>query len=76
MGILQWDDTDIDTFYLGLTYSRKPNQLIRDIYNFVTRIIVQPNRYNPETVYNDHETTDMSFDQLTEFYTLHENAEV
>lgn len=53
---------NIDTFYLGQTYSRIPKQLIRDNCNFV--ILFKQDDMNLRHVYNDHVTTDMSFDKF------------
>lgn len=53
---------DIDTFYLGQTYSRIPKQLIRDNCNFL--IIFKQDDMNLRHIYNDHVNTDMTFDKF------------
>lgn len=55
---------DIDTFYLGQTYSRIPKQLIRDNANFV--ILFKQDDMNLRHVYNDHVNTDMPFAKFKE----------
>lgn len=52
----------IDTFYLGQTYSSIPKQLIRDNCNFV--VIFRQDDMNLKHIYNDHVTTDMSFEKF------------
>lgn len=53
---------NIDTFYLGQTYSRIPKQLIRDNTNFV--IVFKQDEMNLRHVYSDHVNTDMSFEKF------------
>lgn len=53
---------NIDTFYLGQTYSRIPKQLIRDNTNLV--ILFKQDEMNMRHVYNDHVNTDMPFDKF------------
>lgn len=53
---------NIDTFYLGQTYSKIPKQLIRDNSNFV--IIFKQDEMNLRHVHSDHVTTDMSFEDF------------
>lgn len=49
----------VDCFYLGQTYSRIPKQLIRDNSNLL--VIFKQDDTNLRHVYDDHITTDMSF---------------
>lgn len=58
---------NIDTFYLGQTYSSIPKQLIRDNCNFV--ILFKQDDRNLKHIYNDHVTTDMPFDKFKELCT-------
>lgn len=51
---------NIDTFYLGQTYSRIPKQLIRDNTNFI--IVFKQDEMNLRHIYNDHVNTDMPFE--------------
>lgn len=53
---------NIDTFYLGQTYSRIPKQLIRDNANFI--ILFKQDDMNLRHVYNDHVNTDMPFERF------------
>ena len=53
---------NIDTFYLGQTYSAIPKQLIRDNCNFL--ILFKQDEMNLRHVYSDHVTTDMSFEKF------------
>jgi hypothetical protein len=53
---------NIDTFYLGQTYSRVPKQLIRDNCNFL--IIFKQDDMNLRHIYSDHVNTDMTFEKF------------
>ena len=53
---------DIDTFYLGQTYSRIPKQLIRDNCNFL--IVFKQDDMNLRHIYYDHVNTDMTFEKF------------
>jgi len=53
---------NIDTFYLGQTYSRIPKQLVRDNTNFL--VLFKQDEMNLKHIYNDHVTTDMPFDKF------------
>lgn len=55
---------NIDTFYLGQSYSRIPKQLIRDNCNLI--ILFRQDDMNLRHVYSDHVNTDMSFDKFKE----------
>lgn len=55
---------NIDTFYLGQSYSRIPKQLIRDNCNFI--ILFRQDDMNLKHVYSDHVNTDMSFEKFKE----------
>lgn len=55
---------NIDSFYLGQTYSKIPKQLIRDNSNFI--ILFKQDDMNLRHIYNDHVTTDMTFEKLKE----------
>jgi len=55
---------DVDTFYLGQTYSAIPKQLIRDNSNFL--IVFKQDEMNLRHIYSDHVTTDMSFEKFKE----------
>lgn len=59
---------NIDTFYLGQSYSRIPKQLIRDNSNFI--ILFKQDDMNLRHVYSDHVNTDMSFDKFKELCAL------
>lgn len=59
---------NIDTFYLGQTYSAIPKQLVRDNCNFV--ILFKQDEMNLRHVYNDHVTTDMVFEKFKELCAL------
>lgn len=52
----------IDCFYLTQTYSKIPKQLIRDNANFL--IIFKQDDTNLKHIYNEHVTTDMSWNQF------------
>lgn len=54
----------IDSFYLCQTYSKVPKQLIRDNANVI--ILFKQDEMNLKHAYNDHVTTDMSFEQFRE----------
>lgn len=54
--------SNIDSFYLGQTYSRIPKQLIRDNANFL--IIFRQDEMNLKHIYSDHVSTDMTFDKF------------
>lgn len=49
---------DIDTFYLGQTYSKIPKQLIRDNVNLL--IVFKQDDTNIKHIYDDHVNTDMT----------------
>lgn len=51
---------NVDTFYICQTYSYIPKQLVRDNANLL--VLFQQNEKNLRHVYDDHVTTDMSFD--------------
>lgn len=53
---------NIDCFYLCQTYSSIPKQLVRDNANLI--IIFQQDNTNLKHIYDDHVTTDMSFDMF------------
>lgn len=53
---------NIDCFYLCQTYSSIPKQLIRDNANFI--VLFQQDKTNLRHIYDDHVTTDMSFDEF------------
>src|SRR5436190_1028743 len=53
---------DIDTFYLGQTYSRIPKQLVRDNANII--IAFKQDDMNLRHIYNDHVNTDMPFEKF------------
>lgn len=59
---------NIDSFYIGQTYSRIPKQLVRDNTNLI--ILFKQDGMNLRHVYNDHVTTDMSFEQFKEMCSL------
>lgn len=50
---------NIDSFYLGQTYSRIPKQLIRDNANLL--VLFKQDDLNLRHIYNDHVNTDMVF---------------
>jgi hypothetical protein len=50
---------ELDTFYLGQTYSRIPKQLIRDNANII--VVFKQDSLNLQHIYNDHVNTDMTF---------------
>ncbi len=58
----------IDTFYLGQTYSRIPKQLIRDNANLL--IIFKQDDMNLKHIYSDHVNTDMSFERFRQLCSL------
>ena len=51
---------NIDSFYLGQTYSKIPKQLIRDNCNLL--VLFKQDDMNLRHIYNDHINTDMRFD--------------
>lgn len=53
---------NIDTFYLGQTYSRIPKQLIRDNANLL--VVFKQDETNLKHIYNDHVSPDMTFDSF------------
>lgn len=53
---------DVDSFYLGQSYTRIPKHLIRDNANFLT--IFKQDHLNLKHIYDDHVNTDMSFEQF------------
>lgn len=53
---------NIDTFYLGQTYSHIPKQLIRDNANFI--ILFKQDDTNLKHIYTDHVNTDMPFERF------------
>lgn len=53
---------DIDSFYLGQTYTHIPKHLIRDNANFL--VVFKQDNLNLRHIFNDHIATDMSFEQL------------
>lgn len=55
---------NIDTFYLGQTYSRVPKQLIRDNTNLL--ILFKQDDMNLKHVYCDHVNTDMTYNKFKE----------
>ena len=59
---------NIDTFYLGQTYSRIPKQLVKDNANLV--VVFKQDEMNLRHVYNDHVTTDMTFEKFRRLCTL------
>ena len=54
----------VDTFYLAQTYARVPKQIIRDNSNVL--ILFKQDEMNLRHVYDDHVTTDMTFDKFKE----------
>lgn len=56
---------NIDSIYIGQTYSRIPKQLIRDNTNLL--LIFKQDERNLRHIYNDHVNTDMTFDQFKYF---------
>lgn len=52
----------VDSFYLCQTYSRIPKQLIRDNANLI--VLFRQDEMNLKHVYEDHVTTDMTFDEF------------
>lgn len=55
---------NIDTFYLGQTYSRIPKQLIRDNTNLL--VLFKQDDMNLKHVYSDHVNTDMLYGKFRE----------
>lgn len=53
---------NLDTLYLGQTYSRIPKQLVRDNANFIA--IFKQDELNLRHIYNDHVNTDMTFNSF------------
>lgn len=53
---------NIDSFYLGQTYTRIPKHLIRDNANFL--VIFKQDSLNLKHVYDDHVNTDMRFEKF------------
>lgn len=53
---------NIDSIYIGQTYSRIPKQLIRDNVNLL--VIFKQDDTNLKHIYNDHVGADMSFKQF------------
>lgn len=51
---------NIDSIYIGQTYSKVPKQLIRDNANVL--IVFKQDETNLKHIYNDHVNADMSFD--------------
>ena len=54
----------IDSIYIGQTYSKIPKQLIRDNVNFL--IAFKQDEKNLRHIYNDHVGADMSFEKFRE----------
>ena len=52
----------VDSFYLCQTYSKVPKQLIRDNCNMV--VLFKQDEMNLKHAYDDHVTTDMSFEEF------------
>lgn len=50
---------NIDSFYLGQTYSRIPKQLVRDNANLL--IVFKQDERNLRHIYNDHVNTDVTY---------------
>lgn len=55
---------NIDSIYIGQTYSKIPKQLIRDNANIL--IIFKQDDTNLKHIYNDHVNADMSFEKFKE----------
>lgn len=55
---------NIDTFYLGQTYSRIPKQLIRDNTNLL--VVFRQDDMNLKHIYCDHVNTDMTYVRFRE----------
>lgn len=55
---------DIDSIYIGQTYSKIPKQLIRDNVNLL--VIFKQDETNLKHIYNDHVGTDCSFEKFKE----------
>ena len=53
---------NIDSIYIGQTYSKIPKQLIRDNVNFL--ILFKQDDTNLKHIYNDHVGTDMSYEKF------------
>lgn len=53
---------NIDAVYLNQTYSKIPKQLVRDNANLI--VLFKQDDMNLKHVYNDHVTTDMSFESF------------
>ncbi len=58
---------NLDTFYLGQTYSRIPKQLIRDNTNFL--VVFKQDDMNLKHIYSDHVNTDMTYGKFREICT-------
>lgn len=59
---------NIDTFYLGQTYSRVPKQLIRDNTNLL--ILFKQDDMNLKHIYCDHVNTDMPYTKFKEICSI------
>ncbi|WP_221935831.1 hypothetical protein, partial [Klebsiella pneumoniae] len=55
---------DIDSIYIGQTYSKIPKQLIRDNVNFL--IVFKQDDMNLKHIYTDHVGADISYDKFKE----------
>ena len=53
---------NIDSIYIGQTYSKIPKQLIRDNVNFL--ILFKQDETNLKHIYNDHVGSDMTFEKF------------
>lgn len=51
---------NIDSIYIGQTYSKIPKQLIRDNVNFI--VLFKQDERNLRHIYNDHVGTDMTYE--------------
>lgn len=51
---------NIDSIYIGQTYSKIPKQLIRDNVNFI--IVFKQDERNLKHIYNDHVSPDMTYE--------------
>lgn len=59
---------NIDSFYIGQTYSRIPKQLVRDNSNLI--VLFKQDEMNLKHAYTDHVNTDMTFDKFKEMCSL------
>lgn len=59
---------NIDSFYLSQTYAKIPKHLVRDNANLI--ILLKQDELNLKHVFDDHVTTDMSFQQFKEICSL------